>query len=116
VVFYTVTFERTGDLVVLMGLSGTETTSQYVIQRPVEAAAEELASDSGVVVTRTTSTPTGNDEVFPSRTLMIHDSFGDVLAPLLRPYFSELTTVTGPWVTSLDVPEALLQAALQVHR
>lgn len=84
------TQQRLGDLVKLMGLSFTEEVSAYRVRRGRDPAVERVPTDGGpeAVESAMTGLP-----VVPGRTVVIHDSMGEVIVPLLRPYLEEAVTV-----------------------
>lgn len=81
---------RIGDLGRLMGLSLSAEVENWQVQRGEEPAVQTERVARGIeAVTSTVE----DDAVIGLSGLMIHDSMGNALAPLLRPYFGQLTTV-----------------------
>jgi alginate O-acetyltransferase complex protein AlgJ len=80
---------RRGDLTDLMGLSLTESADYWEVRR---AATPVMTSESLGGVEAVVSTVEGIPTTGISA-LMLHDSMGNALTPILRPYFDTLTTV-----------------------
>jgi hypothetical protein len=81
---------RVGDLGRLMGLSLREDAEVWQVHRAEEPSLmTEPVSRTIEAVTSTME----SDLAIGLSALMVHDSMGNALAPLLRPYFSSLTTV-----------------------
>jgi hypothetical protein len=111
------TQRRHGDLVALMGLSFREDAVIHRIWRGVapEVTREPTRGGPEAVLSEMSGVP-----VVPGRTVLIHDSMGEVIVPLLRPYFEQLTSVRtragssfgmAAWFTELigDADVLLLQ-------
>ncbi len=110
------TQRRHGDLVALMGLSFREQAATHRVWRGVSPDVTRIPTGAGpvAVVSETRGVP-----VVPGRAVLIHDSMGEVIVPLLRPYFEHLTSVRtraassfgigGEWFTVvLDDADVLL--------
>lgn len=81
---------RVGDLGRLMGLSLREEAEVWRVHRGEEPSL--MTERVSRTLEAVTSTMEG-DLAIGLSALVVHDSMGNVLAPLLRPYFASLTTV-----------------------
>jgi hypothetical protein len=94
------TQRRHGDLVALMGLSFREEAAAYRVWRGTGPEVARVSAGGGpqVVVSEMNGVP-----VVGGRSILVHDSMGEVLVPLLRPYFEHLTSVRNRSASSFGI-------------
>lgn len=98
VVTKTSTVDHEGDLTVLLGLPSSEPTDELAVAFPGSEHTSEVrklltgtgAEHDEVVAVDFSTT---NEPVIDSRTLVMHDSYGWALTPMLAPYFETATFI-----------------------
>jgi hypothetical protein len=92
-----VTVEHEGDLTVLLGLPATEETIELETSLPGTAVAREerkLLTAASREYDRAVAVDFTSDEApIAEPTLVMHDSYGWALTPMLAPYFSQATFI-----------------------
>ena len=84
------TQQRLGDLTRLMGLSSREEVAAYRVRRGVDPVVDRVPLGDGHEAVVSTM---AGAAVVPGRAVVVHDSMGEVIVPLLRPYLEEAATV-----------------------
>ena len=118
------TVDHEGDLTIILGLPSSEPSEELEVVLPGSELLKEI---------RTLMTPTGEEvtsvvavdfsiegeAVVPGHTLVMHDSFGWALTPMIAPYFetSSIIAETDPergymW-TDLDAADTVVHVSVQ---
>ena len=87
----TATIDHEGDLTVLLGVPGTEETVEQTVVLPGEhtRAERRLVTAAGNDYAGAVSVDfTATDPIVAGHTLVMHDSYGWALTPMLAPYFA----------------------------
>ena len=116
--------EHEGDLTVILGLPATEPTEELEVALPETEVVKEI---------RTLQTPTGEEvtsvvavdfsidgtAVIPGHALVMHDSFGWALTPMIAPYFETVSIIAetdpepGYMWPDLDAAETVVHVSVQ---
>lgn len=116
--------DHEGDLTVILGLPDTEPTEELDVALPGTVTTREirtLQTPTGEEVTSVVAVDFGVDGqvVVPGHTLVMHDSFGWALTPMIAPYFETSTIIaeTDPepgfmW-PELDAAETIVHVSVQ---
>jgi hypothetical protein len=99
-----------GDLTVLVGAPRKTSAPAWTIARPVAAATrtKEVLPHGGKSVVRTR--PAGGAPLLPGRTLLIYDSYGELMIPALSKYTRQLSASAWFDTQPDDVIEAIARA------
>ena len=117
------TVEHEGDLTVLLGLPSTEEAVELEIVLPSSATTRQtrpLLTASGAEYDKTVAVDfTATDPVVGGQTLVMHDSYGWALTPMLSPYFesaafiAETTPGVGHMWNDLQAAETIVHVSVQ---
>ncbi|MDJ0923750.1 MAG: hypothetical protein QNJ77_04235 [Acidimicrobiia bacterium] len=123
-VAHTATVDHEGDLTVLLGLPATEPADELETMLPDSTSTREirkLYSADGVEYERVVAVDyeAAGDPVVPGHSLVMHDSYGWALTPMIAPYFesaaiiSEVDPSAGHMKTDLDRAEIVVYEIVQ---
>lgn len=107
------TTRRQAELARLLGLDRTEVAPDVVVRRDVDSTRAEIGIDA--IVPGAKGLPdwrsTGSAARIPGTTILIHDSFMQLAAPLVNPYFERLVWVPYDlFVAHPEIAEVLPEA------
>lgn len=118
----TATIDHEGDLTVLLGVPGTEETVEQAVVLPGEHTRHErtLVTAAGDEYAEAVSVDfTSSEPVIDGHTLVMHDSYGWALTPMLAPYFEEAAFIheTDPsgghmW-NDLEAADTIIHVSVQ---
>jgi hypothetical protein len=118
------TVDHEGDLTVLLGLPSSEETVELEIVLPGDHARNEraLLTAAGNEYEKAVSVDfTSTDPVIAGHTLVMHDSYGWALTPMLGPYFQyaafihETNPAAGYVWSDLEKADTILHISVQRH-
>ncbi|MEA3501843.1 MAG: hypothetical protein U9R47_03650 [Actinomycetota bacterium] len=116
--------DHEGDLTVMLGLPGTETTDELEVALPGTVLAREirkLKTVTGVEVEHVVAVDfsVSGEPIIPGHTLVMHDSFGWALTPMIAPYFETASIIAetdpepGYMSSDLDAADTIVHVSVQ---
>ncbi len=118
------TVDHEGDLTVILGLPGTEPTDELDVALPDTVLSREirkLQTATGVEVESVVAVDFGiaGEPIVPGHTLVMHDSYGWALTPMIAPYFETAAIIAetdpslGYMRDDLDAAETIIHVSVQ---